>query len=103
MAKERKWRRTSFRRLNGSIDIAPDDWCLEDENGQALARIYKVTGGPQSHQWFWAVQVGRDGQPRNGGTGYVPTGREAREACETLTAGITAKLPDRVSAGTERG
>ena len=102
MTTERKWRRTSFKRLDGSIDIAPDDWCLHDENAQALARIYKVKGGPQSAQWFWAVQVGRDGEPRNGGAGYFSTGREARETCEILTAGITAKLPSRVSGVAER-
>jgi hypothetical protein len=96
MANERKWRRTSFKRLDGLIDIAPDDWCLQDENNQTLARIYKVTGGPQRAQWFWAVQVGPDGERRNGGAGYFPTGKEAREICETLTAGITAKLPRRV-------
>jgi hypothetical protein len=33
-------RRTSFRRLDGSVEFASDDWCLEDVNGQPLARIY---------------------------------------------------------------
>jgi hypothetical protein len=31
--KPRRWRRTSFRRLDGSIDIATDDWTLEDAAG----------------------------------------------------------------------
>jgi hypothetical protein len=92
---ERRWRRTSFKRLDGSVDVVLDDWCLHDENDQVLARIYKMTGGPQNSQWFWAVQVGPDGEPWNGGTGYFATGKEARETCEALTKGIKAKLPIR--------
>jgi hypothetical protein len=96
---ERRWRRTSFKRLDGSTDIALDDWCLHDENDRVLARIYKMTGGPQSSRWFWAVQVGLDGEPRNGGTGYFATGKEARETCEALTKGIKAKAPSRSAIG----
>jgi hypothetical protein len=40
-AARRRWRRTSFRRLDGSIDVTPDDWTLGDPAGQPLARIYR--------------------------------------------------------------
>jgi hypothetical protein len=81
---KRNWRRTSFRRLDGSIDFSPDDWCLEDVNGQPLARIYRYAYGPNAGRWAWFVQVAPQGRPFNGGTGTAETGREAREACEDL-------------------
>jgi hypothetical protein len=37
----RRWRRTSFRRLDGSVEFSPDDWTLEDPARQLLARIYR--------------------------------------------------------------
>jgi hypothetical protein len=80
----RRWRRTSFRRLDGAVDIAADDWTLEDGAGQPLARIYKQTGGPQSGRWMWFVQINPQGRPWNGGTGVAATGRAAREAVEAL-------------------
>jgi hypothetical protein len=80
--RKRNWRRTSFRRLDGSIDIAPDDWTLEDVNGQPLARIYRYAYGPNAGRWAWFVQVDPQGRPYNGGTGAAATGTEAREACE---------------------
>jgi hypothetical protein len=80
----RRWRRTSFRRLDGSVDIAPDDWTLEDAAGQPLARIYRYLYGPQAGRWAWFVQVDREGRPYNGGTGVAATGTEARQACEAL-------------------
>jgi hypothetical protein len=39
--KHRRWRRTSFCRLDGSIDLATDDWTLDEAAGQPLARIYR--------------------------------------------------------------
>jgi hypothetical protein len=79
---KRNWRRTSFRRLDGSVEFAPDDWTLCDDVGQPLARIYHYAYGPQAGRWSWFVLVRPDGTPVNGGTGTAPTGREAREACE---------------------
>jgi len=79
---ESRWRRTAFEGLNADVDIAPDDWCLQNASGQSLARIYKVADGPQDGRWFWAVQVGREGKPFNGGTSYADKGREAKEGCE---------------------
>ncbi len=78
----RNWRRTSFRRLDGSVDSAPDDWTLLDGEGRPLARIYRYLYGPKAGCWSWFVQVAPDGTPFNGGTGTAPTGKEAREACE---------------------
>jgi hypothetical protein len=92
----RRWRRTSFRRLDGSIDVSPDDWCLEDANGQPLARIYRYAYGPNAGRWAWFVQVDAQGRPYNGGTGIAETGREAREAFEAL-------VPDDVILGGGRG
>lgn len=82
--KARRWRRTSFRRLDGSTDISPDDWCLEDDAGQPLARIYLFRYGPNAGRWAWFVQVDASGRPFNGGTGVADSGREAREAVEAL-------------------
>jgi hypothetical protein len=79
---DRNWRRTSFRRLDGSIEFAPDDWTLLDEEGRPLARIYRYLYGPNAGCWSWFVQVAPDGTPFNGGTGTALTRKEAREACE---------------------
>ncbi len=84
MTTERKWRRTSFRRLDGSIEFAPDDWRLVDGAGRPLARIYRYLYDPNAGRWSWFVLVSPDGAPFNGGTGTAATGREAREACEAL-------------------
>jgi hypothetical protein len=78
----RRWRRTSFRRIDGTVDIASDDWCLQDAAGQPLGRIYLFQYGPQAGRWAWFVQVDPTGRPFNGGTGIAETGREAREAVE---------------------
>jgi len=76
----RKWRRTGLTRADGQLAL--DDWSLVDDNGRALARIYKTAGGPRDSQWFWSVLVDAEGRPFNGGTGYEPTGAEAKAACE---------------------
>jgi hypothetical protein len=81
------WRRTAFTSINGNVEIAPDDWTLLDPSGEPLARLYKVFGGPQDGQWYWSVLFMPDGSVGNGGNGFTPTGREAREACE-------ARLPE---------
>ncbi|WP_036282852.1 hypothetical protein [Methylocystis sp. ATCC 49242] len=81
---KRNWRRTSFRRLDGTVDVATDDWSLLDDAGRPLARIYLQDGGPQGGRWAWFVQVAPDGTPWNGGTGYAASGREAREISEQL-------------------
>lgn len=78
-----KWRRTSFKRLDGSVDIMIDDWSLSD-GGLSIARLYRINGGPQDGQWAWFVQVFPDGVPGNGGTSFAATGTAAREACERL-------------------
>lgn len=87
-----KWRRTSFTRLDGRVDVAEDDWNIYDPGppGLPIARIYKVTGGPNADRWAWAVQVAQDGvTPWNGGSGFADDGRGAREACE-------ARLPESI-------
>ncbi len=76
------WRRTVFTSINGNDEIAPDDWTLLDLSDKPLARLYKVTGGPQDGRWYWSVLFMRDGSVGNGGNGFTATGREAREACE---------------------
>ncbi|MEK8121654.1 hypothetical protein WOB59_00600 [Methylocystis sp. IM4] len=78
-----KWRRTSFKRLDGSIDVLDDDWSLSI-GGRSLARIYLLNGGPQDGRWAWFVQVFPEGTPGNGGVGVDDDGRAAREACESL-------------------
>jgi len=35
-----KWRRTSFTRLDGSVEVAADDWVLKEPG-----RIYRIIGG----------------------------------------------------------
>jgi hypothetical protein len=37
-AAARRGRRTFDKRLDGSVDIPPDDWCLEGPNGQPLTQ-----------------------------------------------------------------
>ncbi len=77
-----KWRRTTFSRPSGGVEIAPDDWELA-RPGVSYARIYLVKGGPQSGRWAWFVHVWPDGREGSGGTGFADDGRGAREACET--------------------
>ncbi len=84
MSARRNWRRTAFRRLDGSMEFAADDWTLYDASGNPLARIYRYLYGPIAGRWSWFVMVAPDGTPFNGGTGTAATGREAREACEAL-------------------
>jgi hypothetical protein len=76
------WRGTAFEDGSGSVEVALDDWTLLDSSGKPLARLYKVMGGPQDGRWYWTVLFRLDGSVGNGGTGFVLTGREAREACE---------------------
>ena len=73
-----RWHRASFRRLDGSIDVAEDDWSLLDAAGQALARIYKTTGGPRDGRWLWFVLTDPQGRPYNGGGPLVRAGGGAR-------------------------
>ncbi|MCC3246116.1 hypothetical protein LG047_12430 [Methylocystis sp. WRRC1] len=87
-----KWRRTAFKRLDGSIDVMEDDWSLSD-GGLSLARLYRLKGGPQDGRWAWFVQIGPDGAPANSGTGVSLTGAEARKACEDrLPEAVRARL-----------
>jgi hypothetical protein len=96
----RRWRRTSFRRFDGSTEFAPDDWCLTDDRGQPLARLYRQNGGPQGGRWLWFVQVDPQGRPWNGGAGTAATGREAREAVEALVpVGVQMRRPVRAGQG----
>ncbi len=81
-----RWRRTDLIAANGRP--VEDDWCLCDADEQAVARIYKVRGGPYDGQWFYALQVDEQGRPWNAGTGYCATGREAKEVCEAMAAKI---------------
>jgi hypothetical protein len=94
---KRNWRRTSFRRLDGSIDVIADDWALEDPAGQPLARIYRTTGGPRDGRWLWFVLTDPQGRPFNGGTGTAATGQEAREASEARVPAelVEARLRER--------
>ncbi len=75
-----RWRRTQLKGADGLRVV--DDWCLELPNGDTVARIYRVRGGPRDGHWFWAVQIDESFRPWNGGTGYCETGREAKEAVE---------------------
>lgn len=86
------WRRTSFKRLDGSIDVIDDDWGLSI-GGLSLARIYRLKGGPQDGRWAWFVQVFPDSTPGNGGTGSAVDGREAREACEARLPSTIQRAP----------
>ncbi|MEK4034538.1 hypothetical protein WOC76_11140 [Methylocystis sp. IM3] len=98
---KRNWRRTSFRLLGGTVETAPDDWTLCDEDGRPLARIHHYLYGPQAGAWSWFVQVAPDGTPFNGGTGVAVTGREAREACEALVPIGTQERRHRLKEGAE--
>ncbi len=75
-----KWRRTTLSGADGAL--VSDDWSLVDEHGQAVGRIYKMTGGPQDGHWFWTVLVDEQGRPWNGGTGSCLSGPEAKAAVE---------------------
>ncbi len=84
----------SFRQLDGSIELAADDWCLIDDAGRPLARIYRYLYGPNAGRWSWFVLAAPDGAPFNGGTGTAATGREAREACEArIPPGTQERAP----------
>jgi hypothetical protein len=89
---KRDWRPTSFRRLNGASEIAPNDWTLFDGAGKPVARIYRYAFGPNAGRWSWFVLVAPDGTPCNGGTGSAATASEARDACQ---ARIPIKLFER--------
>ncbi len=80
MTQALKWRRTALTQADGSP--VPDDWTLVDARGQAVGRIYKMTGGPQDGHSFWTVLVDEQARPCNGGTGSCPTGPEAKAAVE---------------------
>ena len=82
----RRWRRTALTRADGSP--VPDDWSLVDEQLGPMARIYRITGGPQDGQWFWTVLVDAQGRPWNSGTGNVSSGAEAKAAVERVLAGF---------------
>jgi hypothetical protein len=86
MIAQYQWRRTALTRADGAP--VPDDWCLVDPQLGPIARIYRVTGGPRDGNWFWAVQIDKQGRPWNGGTGYCPSGREAKEAVEARMAAL---------------
>ncbi len=75
-----RWRRTHLTAADGRP--VEDDWCLELPNGDAVARIYKVCGGPRDGRWAWFVQIREHFRPWNGGAGYADSGREAKEAVE---------------------
>jgi hypothetical protein len=83
---DRKWRRTDLIGADGQL--VRDDWCLIDEKLGAIARIYRMTGGPQDGQWFWAVQIDAQGRPWNSGLGSEATGAEAKAAIEAIIAGF---------------
>ena len=54
MARPRNWRRTRLTRADGSP--IPDDWTLEDENGQPLALQLRFRGNSDSlgfHDSAW--------------------------------------------------
>jgi hypothetical protein len=76
------WRRTAFTSINGEVEVAPDDWTLLNPDGEPLARLYKVSGGPQDGRWYWTVLFRPDGSVGGGGNGIAESGRAAREACE---------------------
>jgi hypothetical protein len=81
---DRKWRRTALTRADGAP--VPDDWRLVDPDLGAIARLYRVTGGPNDARWFWAVQIDAQGRPWNSCTGYAPAGAEAKAAVEAIIA-----------------
>ncbi len=85
MAKQR-WRRTGLTAANGGP--VADDYCLLDTAGQSIARIHKVQGGPYNGHWFYALQVDEHGRPRNAGTGYCASGREAKQICEAMATKV---------------
>jgi hypothetical protein len=82
---KRNWRRTSFKRLDGSIDVAPDDWTLFDDNGRPLARIYHYSFGPNAGRWSGFILVARRmARLPTAGAGIAETGTGAREICERV-------------------
>ena len=55
------WHRTAFKSIKGEVEVAQDDWTLVNPAGEALARLYKVSGGPQDGRWYWTVLFRPDG------------------------------------------
>lgn len=45
-----KWRRTC---LNG--EIIQYDFCLEDDEGKSVGRIYRIPHHPNEGKWSWSV------------------------------------------------
>jgi hypothetical protein len=76
------WRPTSFRRPDGTVETAQDDWTLFDLAGRPVARVYRFAFGPNAGRWAWFVLITVNGTPFNGGTGTAGTCWEAREECE---------------------
>jgi hypothetical protein len=83
------WRRTAFRSASGGVEVAQDDWTLLRPSGEPLARLYlarlyKVTGGPQSGRWYWTVLFRPDGSVGSGGPDLqrvdAPPAKRARPA-----------------------
>jgi hypothetical protein len=80
----RNCRRTSFKRPDGRVDVASNDWTLSDDAGRALAHIYRYLYGSNAGRWFWTVLIAPDGTPFNAGAGFAATEAEAREICEAI-------------------
>ncbi len=81
---QRKWGPTSFKRPDGTADVASDDWTLSDDAGRPLARIYRYLYGANAGRWFWTVLIAPDGTPFNAGSGFATMEAEARKICEAM-------------------
>lgn len=79
---KREWRRTSFRRPDGSIEKVSTDWTLSNTAGQPIARIYRYVFGANAGRWAWLILAAPDEPSCNEGAGLAASEAEAREACE---------------------
>ena len=80
------WRQTYFKRLDGAVEMAADNWTLVDDEDQSLARIFRFSFGPNTGRWAWTVLGTTKGSPSNCATGYADTELDAREECERRIA-----------------
>jgi hypothetical protein len=78
----RKWRRTAVT-LNDKLVPLRDDWSLHDAaSNLEIARIYRESDGG----WRYIIRTIRDNELKDDEMGWVKTGPEAKQLCESSTS-----------------
>ncbi len=86
----RKWRRTSIIKGDGTLTPLPGNWSLIDlETGVAVAQLYKDTGYEDSPAWRVICRsMNEDGQLKEVMMTWIEDPTKARENAEGLTNGM---------------